>query len=363
MKKKLFYFGAFSPFTLQDAAVVAEASADGYHDVVIAIEQLDKPSLFSITERIKMVQETMQWYDKVHNTHISSSIEIVSYYGLPIYEANEQGADTFIVAVKDKDAKICDTKLRLSRKIGRALLSKPMGYRKVVVKHSKEYIEEAINLLFKSKEYIMLAKFVAPPVHNMMMIYLLQSEYETCCKAARISWGTFVRNVSANAYHNLSHIAYILNKYRLLVKDTKDKDYFFKSQTFKAAVFFHDYVVGDEERSFEASKLPESAKGLFMATKHLGDTPENLNQEEQLIHDLDLAILTDKGLYNNYRLGVRFEHADISDLEYIPKRLEVLEKLKHEIAENTKNFSRREIAQAMQNIESEKACYISKPSK
>ena len=80
MKKKLFYFGAFSPFTLQDAAVVAEASADGYHDVVIAIEQLDKPSLFSITERIKMVQETMQWYDKVHNTRISSSIEIVSYY-------------------------------------------------------------------------------------------------------------------------------------------------------------------------------------------------------------------------------------------------------------------------------------------
>ena len=68
-----------------------------------------------------------------------------------------------------------------------------------------------------------------------------------------------------------------------------------------------------------------------MATKHDGQLSDKSGVHEQLIRDLDLAILTDDYLYDNYRSGIRMEYSDISDEVYVKERIKVLNLLLKEV--------------------------------
>lgn len=356
MEKKFFYSGAFDPFTLQDAQVVAEVSKGGLHQVVIGIEK-DGDHLFSGSDRKKMAQSTLLWYDKVHNMNISACVTVIVYSGLPAYAARMHFANTFVVTVKTESEKVSDLKLRISRQVGRSMLSTTFMYHKVVVTHSRDYLEKVIKMLYDNDEYIMLMKLVSPPAHNLMMSHALEYEYNHCNRSLK-DWKTFVYVVSQRSYHNLSHIAYMLNKYRLHSTDSikSNHDRFCRELEMKAAIFFHDYILDDVDRSFEISRLPDHAEGLFMATKHLEGIPDELNEYEQFMHDLDLAILTEKCLYNDYRIAIRQEHLDVSDEEYAVARVAALKKLEQEITK-TKLFNKKELKQALLNIGNEIASY------
>ena len=200
----------------------------------------------------------------------------------------------------------------------------------------------------------MLAQFVTPPVHNMIMEELLEKQYFDCCRQSGISWEDFCSQMSTRAYHNLSHIAYMLDKYSVFKAHTTKQIDFAEEKNFKAAIFFHDYIKDDEEKSFEASKLGETTKPLFMATKHFEPLfdYDDMSEPEQLIIDLDLAILNDKVLYENYAKSIRVEYKHIPYDEYVTARKEILEKLE-DVIEHRTSFTDMQKQRAFKNIDRE----------
>lgn len=364
MEKKgnLFYSASFDPFNIDDARLV-HGHAGPESKVIVGIEAGTAPTLFSLAQRVEFAKKSIEWYCKTHTDdwyeNRSEYIEVVTYSGLPIYEAKKHNAEHFLFCKNQNPS----PKFKLSRQIGRRILNYQIGYIQSPFYDVSE-IADLVEEAYKSHEYIMLEMMVTPPVHNMMMETLLRQEYELCCRASGISWEDFCKQMSTRDYHNLSHISYMLNKYRLMEHDTNQADWFIKDQNIKAAIFFHDYIPDDEEKSFEASGLHESCKGLFLATKHLGGLPETLSKEEQIIHDLDLAIFTDKALYQDYfryKL-LKGEYAHVPYNEYVEARCKLLEELKKEISERTL-FTEKEKSVAIQNINAELNFFGKNPSK
>ena len=351
--KTFFYSGAFDPFTALDAEIVFNTlKIHPYSKVVIGIElDSEKTPLFSVDKRMEMIKKSIEWYAKKCPLNslerYLNDIVIVSYRGLPVYEAQKHNVTQFIVPDTDVENPKYDVKYVLSRQIARRMFSHHIGYYVCYVTSAINDIAKSIELCFKNREYIMLAYHVTPPVHNMIMEELLESEYFDCCRQAGISWKDFCQEMSTRAYHNLSHIAYMLNLYRL--RTTTD---FYNDKIVKSAIFFHDYVLDSEAKSFEASKLSESAKGLFMATKRPGKHPDTLSADEQLIHDLDLAIFADECLYENYAYSIRMEYDGVAFNDYIVGRTMVLDEIKKEILKRT-CFTDKEKEIALKNIEKE----------
>ena len=351
--RTFFYSGTFDPFTALDAEIVFNTLKEhAGSKVVIGLEtDAEKPSLFSTAERMDMIKQSINWYAKKlsFNSQVDylENIKVVSYRGLPIYEAQKHNATQFLIPQTDTENPKCDTKYTLSRQIARTILSYQIGYCFCKADCLPEEITQSIKLCYKNHEYIMLAHFVTPPVHNKMMEHLLEKEYFECCRQSGISWQKFCEEMSTREYHNLSHIAYMLNLYRLRTSTDLLND-----RVCMAAIFFHDYVADSEAKSFEASKLSESARGLFMATKRPGKHLTELTADERLIHDLDLAILTDKVLYENYAYSIRMEYADVAHDDYIEGRTQILENLKNEIVKRTA-FTEKEKETALKNIQKE----------
>ncbi|MBE6451357.1 MAG: hypothetical protein E7016_05275 [Alphaproteobacteria bacterium] len=351
--KTYFYSGAFDPFTALDAEAVLDIlTSDAYSKVIIGLElDSEKTALFPVTKRMKMIEKSLYWYTKAHHRHLlellPERIKIVSYHGLPIYEAIKHGASWFLIPT-DKTKKY-DIKFELSRQIARNKLNSQIGYWFHEFNQLPEDIAQAIRLCYKNHEYIMLATYVTPPVHNMLMEDLLEKQYFDCCRQSNISWEDFCAEMSSRAYHNLSHIAYMLDKYDVFKTSITEDIDFATEKNFKAAIFFHDYVADDEEKSFEASGLSESSKGVFMATKYSADMPETEDKYEQLIRDLDLAIFTDKLLYENYIYCIRAEYDHIAHDEYVNARTKVLETIET-VIEGQTSFTKEQKKTAFDNI-------------
>lgn len=352
--KKFFFFGSFDPLTRLDfGIVISKMSEDGFSEGIIAIEvDYTKSALFSMRMREEMIEESLKWYDKLHKTDYASRIKVISYSGLPVYKAMKFHADTLITVGNQYKAELNSIIAR--EQFGYLLDVEDVGFI-----HGEDYeldetdLSKIVKYLYLHKEYIMLQRYLTPAVHNKLMALALKDEYADCCRGSYISWEDFVKEVGSRNYHNLSHIAYMLNKYRFYKQEVFSKEEHFMNLNFRAAIFFHDYVLGDEEQSFKYSKLSDTAKSLFMATKHGNASPENLGIQEQLIRDLDLAILTDSGLYNDYKSGVRMEYADIADEVYAKERIKVLDALVKEV-EAAKNFRDYEKKRACRNIKNEK---------
>ena len=125
--KTFFYSGAFDPFSVLDTEAVFNTLLDGsYNKVVIGIELDSKrPALFSLAKRTEMIKQSLEWYAKanfpVNYEHLIERISIVSYHGLPIYEAKKHGADMFLIATDE--TKTYNVKFSLSRQIARNKLS------------------------------------------------------------------------------------------------------------------------------------------------------------------------------------------------------------------------------------------------
>ena len=351
--KTYFFSGAFDPFTVFDTEAVLDIlTEDAYSKVVIGLElDSEKPALFSVNKRMKMIEKSLYWYTKSHHHHLLDSlperIKIVSYHGLPIYEARKYGASCFLIPT-DKTKKY-DVKFNLSRQIARNKLNSQIGYWFYELDQLPEDIAQAIKLCYKNHEYIMLATYVTPPAHNMLMEDLLEKQYFDCCKQSNISWQDFCAEMSLRSYHNLSHIAYMLDKYQAYKYESNQDFDFMNDKNFKAAIFFHDYVKDDEEKSFIASGLSESLKGVFMATSYSADMPETEDKYEQLIRDLDLAIFTDKLLYNNYIYCIRTEYDHVAHDEYIEARTKVLETMET-VIEGQTSFTKEQKRIALNNI-------------
>ena len=354
MKPKFFFFGSFDPFTRFDFNVVLSLMSNGgFSEGFIAIDvDYSKQNIFSLRAREEMIEATLKWYDNLYKTDYYSRVKVVSFSGVPVYKAMQLEATTLVTMENHNKAVV-------SSAIARSMFDYSLNIDDISFMFENEFatdnsdVSDTVRFLYLNREYIMLQRYLTPAVHNMVMAMALKDEYLECCRGSYISWDDFVSVVGSRSYHNLSHIAYMLNRYRFYQKKVFSPEQHFQNLNFKAAIFFHDYVANNEVKSFEYSRLSDKSKGLFLATKHGAGASENLSDTEQLISYLDLAILADDFLYNDYKAGIRMEYADVSYEDYAIGRIKVLDELTKEV-ENSKRFGESEKKRACKNLATEK---------
>jgi predicted metal-dependent HD superfamily phosphohydrolase len=136
------------------------------------------------------------------------------------------------------------------------------------------------------------------------------------------------------AYHNLSHVDWLLEQARGFQARLRDYD------AVRWAIWFHDAVYetarsDSEARSAELAAQKLSALGLDPATiarvramilATQTHTAAGLSEDGKLLLDLDLSILgSDEAVYDKYARAIRREYAWVPSLIYKRKRRKVLE--------------------------------------
>ncbi|MGH9844101.1 MAG: HD domain-containing protein [Blastocatellia bacterium] len=138
------------------------------------------------------------------------------------------------------------------------------------------------------------------------------------------------------AYHNLSHIDWLLEEARGFQASLRHYD------AVRMAIWFHDAIYetsrsDNEERSADLAERSLAALGAEAETATLvramivatnAHTADKLPEDGRLFLDLDLSILgSDEAVYNKYARAIRKEYAWVPSLIYKRKRRKVLESL------------------------------------
>lgn len=163
------------------------------------------------------------------------------------------------------------------------------------------------------------------------------------------------------AYHNLSHINYLLKEAKKFEFADADAIYF--------TTWFHDviYEPKKSDNEIESAKLaakllqklnlPEETitkiEQIILATQT--HSPENLDEDGKIFLDLDLSILgADQEIYQNYSRAIRQEYSHVEYSLYRCGRKKVLENfLKRETIFFTENLRERFENQARLNLANE----------
>ncbi len=165
------------------------------------------------------------------------------------------------------------------------------------------------------------------------------------------------------AYHNLSHIDWLLEEARGFRASLQHYD------AVRMAIWFHDAIYetsrsDNEERSADLAERSLTALGaeaeiaalvraMIVATKT--HTADKLPEDGSLFLDLDLSILgSDEAVYEKYARAIRKEYAWVPALIYKRKRRKVLESFldRKRIFFTDAIFEARE-SQARRNIQQE----------
>lgn len=134
------------------------------------------------------------------------------------------------------------------------------------------------------------------------------------------------------AYHNLSHINYLLES----LKNYELMDF----ETVYLAAWFHDVIYEPKRNDNEiqsanlalnqlakfnlpVDKIRKIERIILATQKHCS---ENLDNDGKLFLDLDLSILgADENTYRNYSQAIRQEYSHVPDILYSHGRRKVLE--------------------------------------
>lgn len=163
------------------------------------------------------------------------------------------------------------------------------------------------------------------------------------------------------AYHNLSHINYLLEEAKKIEFADADSIYF--------TTWFHDVVYDPKKSDNEIQSARLAVKLLLeiglaenqitkieqiiLATQTHSD--KNLDHEGKIFLDLDLSILgAEKEIYQNYSRAIRQEYSHVEDFLYRHGRKKVLENfLRRETIYFTENLRERFENQARLNLANE----------
>lgn len=166
---------------------------------------------------------------------------------------------------------------------------------------------------------------------------------------------------SHRAYHNLSHINYLLEEAKKIEFADADAIYL--------TTWFHDliYEPKKSDNEIQSAKLavkllqelniPDNTitkiEQIILATQTHSD--KNLDQDGKIFLDLDLSILgADKEIYWNYSQAIRQEYSQVEDILYRMGRKKVLENfLQRETIYFTENLRERFENQARLNLANE----------
>lgn len=347
MATKALYAGSFDPVH-RGHIDIAAAAARKYGSCVIAVGINDcKKPLFLQRERVEMVREVLNFYQTYYTPQEKLDIDVVSYDGCTVDMAIKLGCSHIVRGTRG--AMDDDNEKRLFE-INQKLLK--IRFREdieqVLIKASKQYASVSssdVKALCAAGEYILAMSYVFPPTHNELMKKYLSREYE------RISsgwWYEFARCFDGRAYHNLSHIAYMLNRLEIYLRNGGAVD---DIENLRRAIFYHDLCETPAASADAAPFKDQNFRRLVMATDYLNDACKAAERDERVIKDLDLSILFDENNYADYVYRVREEYKQYDMGIYGRERTKVLTKLMKELDYNI--FPSWTQAKALRQMQSE----------
>lgn len=300
-------------------------------------------------------------------------LQVVAFSDLTVDAALRCSASTLIRGVRNDEDKAAEKKLAVINEQLLAVRHRKLNQVQIQVPHSKPELKNVsssvVKSLFKVGEYVAAMDYVMPSVHNAMSRHHLKGHYCASLNGKLSeSWNALDKVYStARNYHTLSHLAYCLNYvqifYKLSSEDLLKKD----KNCLDLALFWHDYCLEDNKPEEKSAKEMEAyfrgqvcsvqarnlsvpqenleylgghsainryleelgvfrAQKLILATKHnTKSAPTDLL--EQLIHDVDLAILGDNANYGTYAMQVRLENAEYPTKKYAKARIKFLQSL------------------------------------
>ena len=364
-----FYAGSFDPFTIGHFRIVCEALCS-YDKVIIGIgNNPSKRPLFGAEDRKKLIQcSLLDFLDLLQNQQLcnyqfsdsekkalerlqkdSECVKIVIYQGLTVDAALQNDAECLIRGQRNQTDEVQEKYLSVIN--GRLLDIRRRCLKTEVIPVSDENLavvsSSTVKNLCAVGEYIAAMAYVAPSVHNALMKKYLRQVFMSAYREVvpgyfngqpEKAWQELCRVYEKRAYHNLSHLAYGINYFNIYcslwenLPDIKPAEFLF-------GWFYHDFVVGcknaEEQSAAEIADLlyldKKTIPGLIRATVHSPDVVRTTEAQE-LINDIDSAILGDNANYGRYSLGIRHEYADVKTDAYAAGRIVFLQKqLKTEI--------------------------------
>jgi pantetheine-phosphate adenylyltransferase len=371
---KALYAGSFDPFTKGHLAVVLEIFANCDELVIGVGINPDKKFLFDASARAQLVRMSIDDCVNEYNHQLSGrkysaneekaldrlmngdKISVITYSGLTVHTAVKIGANWLFRGermVGDHDSEIA---LAEANNSIANIVNYPITQCFIPVPKAEltNISSSGVKMVCKEKQFILAHKYVTPSVHNEMMKIYLRKEFEGVCADFGLVNGSVIDSLFKELveaysapnreYHNLSHIAYGLDLLNMVDGITGGVSR--GNEVLKLAWFYHDFVNGhkskkDEELSAKEAKkvvdrfplktikrsIKSEVEKLIMATKHF-EIKSLKSFDEQLISDIDLAILGDPDNFSISSQHIYQESWGWTDIKfYAQKRAEALSHL------------------------------------
>lgn len=354
------FSGSFDPITVAHLDIIKRAAKSLKTVIVNVGKNSEKTPLFSVEKRVELIKEAIKDWPERQN------IMIIAESGLTVDVAMAYDANVLIRGVRpgtndlENENKLAVMNQYLAKIRGFKLETKFYNSNDVF---SANISSTAVKNLFELRQYIAAARCVPANVHEAMCELYLRELWLTLFKTevdALYHWKDLLKAYRGRQYHNLSHIAYMLNMLQIYLSQNSHCADFSNHKELVLAIFMHDYVYNTDHGDNSSiarmevndnGRMPlpysnemasagiifdmrndlvdtisvELARGLVMATSHSGD---RLNNDYALIADLDLSVLGtfERRVWKNYNTAIRKEYAVYPDEIYIPERKKVLER-------------------------------------
>ena len=341
---KALFSGSFDPFTLGHLDIVKKALKK-FDELIICVSNNEqKKHLLSLQERKRIIDAALS------DLQTPKKITVICNTGTTIDVALKYKVDTLIRGIRNPDDIENEKNLaQINEQLAQIRGFKINHY---FVWQSDPFLKSAsssvVRRLCAVEEYIVAALYVPQNVHQELMSIYLKPHFRNLFAKAYIPrteelWSNLVNIYKSRPYHNLTHLGYMLNMYKIYLTHANEKEITpHTSFNITLAIFLHDYIYDVERNDNEeaSAKLAhEIWKGaifyqpknvlfdLIMATKHINDEP--LTGDAAILADIDLSLLgtSSPQIWENYSEGIRKEYAIYSDQQYAKGRIDFLKRL------------------------------------
>lgn len=337
--KKAIFTGSFDPFTLGHWEVVNEA-LQSYDKIIINVgKNSSKLPLFSVEERLKMIEETFSEFG------LRNKVELIADNGLTADIALKEKVFSLVRGIRNNLSDLQEERAlaEINAELGKI---RGINLETAFIFKDSAISSSTVKSLCQLGEFIAVQSTVSSFVHQKLMeVYLKPYLRYFPVLEREDSRGVFDAKLfeayKDRAYHNLSHIGYMLNMLHIYQRHVTGSRDLSNLNELVLAIFMHDYVhdslaVDNEEKSVEALKQLEQSyfyrisyrekiENLILATKH---DKLAANEDEALIADLDLSIFGtfSEASWRWYNHNIRKEFSNVCDDYYRGGRIAILEK-------------------------------------
>lgn len=359
MSKKAFFYGSFDPFTRGHLDIALQA-LEKYDKLVIAVgvNQRKNAPMFDPKERIALIKAAIEDYItcspfvEAYQGFFTKGlwkklktfpdmIKVINYKGMSVDAAINENADVMISGARDMYDQWAQEETIW---VNQELLSVRGCHIEQEVMTPRQELKfirsSAAKSLAGYGEFITLQRYLTPSVYNAVAQKCLTQSFNRLY-SSDLPVKSFYQHLSEvigrRAYHNFGHIGYCLNMLEICGKRYLQQNL---SPTDKEAVmigiFYHDslekeYLSAKKVREYQKYWFFNKGNGeliqkLIMSTRHELDI-ERDDLKEQVLSDVDLAVLADNLFYPEYAALIRREYINYSDRDYAAGRVEVLKKL------------------------------------